>query len=516
MMKSKWSWSSGVCLAVLLFVAQGGAGRAQEARAAAKLLHTLGAYGAPLWLSPDGRTLAFKGADVELYDVATGTLKAKVPVTPALTPKGVFFTPDGKALVVHTDRVQVVDASDGKVLREFAEGSTPINFYRRIYTGREETSYDESSGGYSTTYVGPSDKETLLELPALDPSDRVVSPDWKSILVRREDGAAEVYDFETGKPKFTLSPKLGPDEKVGLLFYALGEFSPDGKLILTSHASRTPRLWNAATGELVADLAPHSQPVYGARFSPDGKFIVTTSVDGVVKTWDGATGKFLHAFGSAQDPTYFAAWNPRGDTFVTKSRKWEVDIWGAATGKLVARLDRKAIKEKFDNNFTFAYSPDGRRLLTRARNVDTVLSVLKSTVLLSPRRSKTRRIAHLWDAATGKLVASMLDTKPRALADYPTGAFLWSPSSRFLVSAGPTVKLWRANGELVQELEGNAMLGATLSRDGRLLVAGHLPDYPFNLKVILKAMVGKLPKEMPLKTHIWQIDEDAVTVSANK
>jgi hypothetical protein len=193
-----------------------------------------------------------------------------------------------------------------------------------------------------------------------------------------------------------------------------------------------------------------------------------------------------------------------------------VDIWGAATGKLVARLDRKAVKEKFDDNFTFAYSPDGRRLLTRARNVDNVLSVLKSAVLLLPRRSKTRRIAYLWDAATGKLVAAMLDTKPQALADYPSGAFLWSPTSRFLVSAGPTVKLWRANGELVQELEGNAMLGATLSRDGRLLVAGHLPEYPFNLKVILKAMVGKLPKEMPIKTHVWQIDEGAVAVSANK
>ncbi len=81
MMKSKWSWASGVCLAVLIFVAQGGAARAQEARAAAKLLHTLTEQGAPLWLSPDGRTLAFKGEDVQLYDVATGTLKAKVPVS---------------------------------------------------------------------------------------------------------------------------------------------------------------------------------------------------------------------------------------------------------------------------------------------------------------------------------------------------------------------------------------------------------------------------------------------------
>ncbi|HEX6624815.1 MAG TPA: hypothetical protein VF064_13970, partial [Pyrinomonadaceae bacterium] len=379
-MKCDRRWAKGVCLVVLLFVAQGREARAQEeARVAARLLHTLTEQGAPLWLSPDGRTLALRGEDVQLYDVATGTLKAKIPVRPELTgPKGVFFTPDGKALVVHTDRVQVVDANDGKVLREFAEGSAPINFYRRIHTGREETSYDESSGGYSTAYHGPSDKETLQELPALDPSDRVVSPNWKSILVRKEDGAAEVYDFETGKPRFTLAPKLGPGEQVGLHFDALGEFSPDGKLILTSHASRTPRLWDAATGELVADLAPHTHFVYGARFSPDGRFIVTTSFDGVVRTWDGATGKFLHALGSAQDPTYFAAWNPRSDTFVTKSRKWEVDIRDAATGKLVARLDRKAIKEKFDNNFTFAYSPDGRRLLTRARNVDTVLSVLKS------------------------------------------------------------------------------------------------------------------------------------------
>src|SRR5215207_5496971 len=428
MMKSKWSWASGVCLVVLLLAAQGEAARAQEARVAARLLHTLGAYGAPLWLSPDGRTLAFKGEAVELYDVATGTLKAKVPVNSEFTPKGVFFTPDGKALVVHTDRVQVVDANDGKVLREFAEGSTPINFYKRIYTGHEETSYDESSG-YSTTYVGPSDKETLQELPALDPSDRVVSPDWKSILVRKGDGAAEVYDFETGKLKFTLSPKLGAGEQVGLHFDALGEFSPDGKLILTSHASRTPRLWNAATGELVADLSPHSHVVYGARFSPDGRFIVTTSFDGVVKTWDGATGKFLHALGSAQDPTYFAAWNPRADTFVTKSRKWEVEIWSAATGKLVARLDHKAVKERFDQNITFVYSPDGKTLLTRARSVGSVLSVFKSVLMM---KGKQKRIGHLWDASTGALVATMRDPKSRVLIDFPSDIFLWTPSGRFI------------------------------------------------------------------------------------
>ena len=84
---------------------------------------------------------------------------------------------------------------------------------------------------------------------------------------------------------------------------ALFWVSPAGKLILTSHASRTPRLWNAATGELVADLAPHSQPVYGARFSPDGLRLITTSADALfthapeaeAQVWETATGRPLTA-----------------------------------------------------------------------------------------------------------------------------------------------------------------------------------------------------------------------------
>jgi len=42
----------------------------------------------------------------------------------------------------------------------------------------------------------------------------------------------------------------------------------------------TVRVWNVATGQLLAKLEEKSDPVYSANWSPDGRRIVTASNDG--------------------------------------------------------------------------------------------------------------------------------------------------------------------------------------------------------------------------------------------
>ena len=46
-------------------------------------------------------------------------------------------------------------------------------------------------------------------------------------------------------------------------------FSPDGARILTASADKTAKLWDAASGKLIASFA-HQDGVYDAVFSPDG------------------------------------------------------------------------------------------------------------------------------------------------------------------------------------------------------------------------------------------------------
>jgi WD40 repeat protein len=503
-----------VCLAGSLFGWSTQIGRAQPAKVTAKVLYTISEEGYDYLWSPDSKTLAMhvvpfdsrKGAqttDVWLYDAATGKVRATIKDEGQITRNGLYFTRDGSALIIHSDRVRLYSVTDGKSLREFAPGTTPINFYDKIFEPEISSRLNESTGLYEDVLVYPSKENVLKELPTEYISDRRISPDGTSLMVRADDGKVQVYDLSDGSLKFTLDPLVN---KITGASQALGEYSPDGRFIVTTHRNNSPCLWNASSGDLIAILGPQADAVYGARFSYDSKYVVTTSFDGIVKLWDTATGKSQHTIGSKKDPLYFATWNPANDTFVTKSRKWEVAIWSAETGQLISRPDNAAIKEKFDVNMTFVYSPDGKILVTKAKNEAGAGPLL--TFGMGPLKMKQRLIAHLWNAETGALITSLRDNQERDAWLYARDKFFWSSSSDFLVTAGITVKLWNRRGQLLQELDDNQVWRVGLSPNEKLLAISG--DRPMSMRSVMldtaKIFIGKLPNGLPLKTYIWQLE----------
>ena len=88
-------------------------------------------------------------------------------------------------------------------------------------------------------------------------------------------------------------------------------FSPDGKLVLTSSADNTARLWEVHSGKLLHTLRGHTAGVTSAAFSPDGKRIVTGSRDKTTRLWDVQTGKELCQLVSFSDGTW-AVVDPEG------------------------------------------------------------------------------------------------------------------------------------------------------------------------------------------------------------
>jgi WD40 repeat protein len=480
------------------------AGGSQSADVTAKLLHTLSEGNfhpwflgeSFCWWSPDSRYFAILSVDyrshtvtVSLYDAATGKARAEIKIDGPLTEKGVYFTPNSGAMVIHSDRVRLYDTADGKLLREFAEGTAPIN----MFSGKVIKPYYEIEYTPPDDYVrsGPSNKDMLRTLPRRYISDRIISPDGTSLLARGQDGKAQVYDLSTGGLKFTLGASITSGNKKEKKRMDLGEFSPDGRLIVTTPA---PSLWNASTGDLIADLGPQSDDVYGARFSHDSRFVATSSADGIVEIWEATTGKLLHTIGSKKEPIYFAVWNPANNSFVTKSLKWEISVWNAETGGLVCQLNNKAIKEKFDDNLTFEYSPDGKLLLTDAKLRFSIGGLLQLG-------NKPKLRAHLWDIQTGSLIASLRDSKGNFVYK-----FLWSPAGDLLLTAGTSVKILNRRGELIHELDGNAQMSAVLSPDGKLLaITGFPPEIVGSYFDIYKAIVGKAPKYETMKTSVWQL-----------
>jgi predicted oxidoreductase (fatty acid repression mutant protein) len=62
-------------------------------------------------------------------------------------------------------------------------------------------------------------------------------------------------------------------------------FSPDGTRVVTASADRTARVWDAATGAVIAVLAGHTDGVNAAAFSSEGSRIVTASADRTARIW---------------------------------------------------------------------------------------------------------------------------------------------------------------------------------------------------------------------------------------
>jgi WD40 repeat protein len=62
-------------------------------------------------------------------------------------------------------------------------------------------------------------------------------------------------------------------------------FNPDGTRIASGSFDKTVRLWDTASGELLATLTEHEGAVISVAFSPDGTRIASGSDDRTVRLW---------------------------------------------------------------------------------------------------------------------------------------------------------------------------------------------------------------------------------------
>ena len=135
------------------------------------------------------------------------------------------------------------DAATGKEVRRFATGMGRVTF---------------SPDGQVLAVSGP---------------DAVKFHD---VADRARDPIARLTDPVNRKPELSV---IFPDEGPDLAF------SPDGSRIARG-ATRTPRVWDTTTGQLLHQLSGHAGPVPGVAFSPDGRQVATAGVDSTIRLWD--------------------------------------------------------------------------------------------------------------------------------------------------------------------------------------------------------------------------------------
>ena len=277
-------------------------------------------------------------------------------------------------------------------------------------------------------------------------------------------------------------------------------FSPDDRYVLTGGMDNMAHLWEATTGREIKKFTGHKERILGVAYSPDGRTILTRSVDQTVRLWDVKSGRELRKFVDLEE-CFSAFYSPNGRSVLTGGivdGNPIVTLWSLADGKPVRR---------FAGGVYGTFSPDGRYVLavaetTRMYETETGKQVQEfkgsAKVLFSPpdgryvltpaeftgvrgidtttgQRIGVSNTAHLWDAASGRLVREFVTRDEVSAAAFtPDGTALLLGTERrlthmFDVATGKEIRRFDGFADYVRE--------ARFSPDGQSMTTQSVDSY---------------------------------------
>ena len=224
----------------------------------------------------------------------------------------------------------------------------------------------------------------------------------------------------------------------------IGNFSPDGRFIVTGDDDGTVRLWHTQTGQEIRQFIGHTNLVNSVMFSPDGRHILTAGIDNTARLWDVESGEEVRRI-TGLGAIWSARYSPDGQ-YIAVAEDSDISLWDISSGQEIWRADGHT-----GTIFYSDFSLDGRFLAT-ASNDGT---------------------ARLWDVLSGKELRQFTGH-----AEYLSNATI-SPDGRFLLttSGDRTLRLWDIEtGAELRRFVGHSdiVISGWFSPNGRtILSSGH-------------------------------------------
>jgi eukaryotic-like serine/threonine-protein kinase len=338
--------------------------------------------------SPDGRFLASGASDrtVRIWDTQTGALvdvlaNHKDPV------RGVLFSPDGTKLYTSSSDGNVIIWSLDIKGKATVLPHNSLRIWRAIFSPDGNFIATSSSIGAHVWDVRTGKENQSLSVKMREVMASAFSPDGKLFATVNAGGELKFLDQATGKIRHSKSMKKGvsgvvfsPDSKQvaitskGKLIlldakslavvatfprntsHGESHYSPDGRLIATSHSSKRIVIYDVKSKRLLKTLKGHKIDTFNVRFSHNGKILATMDRSGGVFLWDTSTWKILRELHGHKRWVNSASFSPDDTLIATGSDEQTARIWNVATGKNVQTFILSA------EGFGVDFSPDGKTL----------------------------------------------------------------------------------------------------------------------------------------------------------
>jgi len=371
------------------------------------------------------------------------------------------------------------------------------------------------------------------------------SPDSRQI-VTTDDGAAQVWDAQTGKPLYTLPYGSTVYEAV---------YSPDGARLVVAGGVGSVKIFDAASGTLVHELRGDDARLryFAVAMPPDARLVAAIDTKGDVShVWDTTTGeriaeihndasefpviafsadsRWLATTGGDDIRVFDAqarrqvaiirgprirslAFDPTGPRLLTGAETGDVAIWSVPGAVRVQHL--RDVKDPIK---AVAFSPDGQLVAAGSRDGAVQVWRVESGEVqgqLNPRHSSITAVE--FDRASRLVLAASVDGTvivanaslgmPDAVLEGAQGIRVahFDPSSRRVVGASPdgTARVWDATSPYrrwgVPPVADDCGLGPSPEPDRRFIAVGCRDHATRVWDTARDQLVAELPSATPIR-----------------
>ncbi|MBN1814372.1 MAG: AAA family ATPase [Anaerolineae bacterium] len=362
----------------------------------------------------------------------------------------VAWSPDNRYMATASDddTARVWDAKSGKALTVLVGHTSDVNYVawdpagRRIVTASDDSTarvWDAKTGELLTTLpVSQSlivDIESWTAVPdsghigAVNRADW--SPDGTRILTAGDDKSARIWDAESGEQLANLT---GHTAEV-----LQAVWDPEGTRILTGSKDHTARVWDADTHAVLAVLTGHTGAVLDVEWSPDSAYMATASNDCTVRVWDSTSGTELAVLTKHLAGVRHIAWDTAGIHIVTSSWDGTARIWDVPTALRTGgeQADYALLANHGAAVLQAGWSSDGSRLVTASQDGTARVWDTEDWAQLSVLTGHSAGVSHAaWNIEGDRI----------ATASYDGTVRLWDISSagEIALLAGHSELVWRA------------------------------------------------------------------------